>query len=400
MAESYGYYSYGDVKAKWLQGTPSMGSTLNNPNTQMNLVSKNAFSSKTEISKDYDTSESFLTVSKNVICNGTPLVKSANIMFNTTEMDVESKEYPTRIHDTKTIVVNTTDIGFYEITSVGQIARHDLTIIPTPSESIVKIYDVEQSSYNGYETEEVPYEVSCDGYTTKSGNIKLIENTEMEVVLKLQALLTVNVEQEDAVVIVNGVEGREHILGQGDEVTVEITCERYKPYTNTFIIEEDTVLDVVLELMDISIVFPGTTLPSSVTYSSSSFSNSGSYLYSTNTSHSSTGWAYLQFTTPNRATTLSVQAYTSSESNWDFGAVYVGTAIYRPTSSNIKSGTTDGKGTYLYRGSGSNSSYSTYTMTLSANTTYYINLVYSKDSSGASNSDRFYVKNITFTAKG
>lgn len=399
MAESYGYFDYGDVKDLIINYNPSQGFIIKD-NKEKISKSKNATVYKTVDAKNEDEIKYVVSSSKHILCHSPSINKSVNNHYNYIDINNISSDFPTENITTNQYKVYTPNIGFYEMTSVGQIARHDLTIIPTPSESIVKIYDVEQSSYNGYETEEVPYEVSCDGYASKNGNIVLLNDIEINVELKLQVLLTVNVEQEDAVVIVNGVEGREHILGQGDEVSITITCEGYKTYTNTFIIEEDTVLDVVLELKDISIVFPGTTLPSSVTYSSSSFTNNGSYLHSTNTSHSSTGWAYLKFTTPNKSTTLSVQAYTSSESNFDFGAVYVGTAIYHPTSSNIKSSTTDGKGTYLYRGSGSNSSYSTYSMTLSANTTYYINLVYSKDGSASTNSDRFYVRNITFTAKG
>ena len=247
MAESYGYYSYGDVKAKWLQGTPSMGSTLNNPNTQINLVSKNAFASKTEISKDYDTAESFLTVSKNAICNGTSLVKSANILFNTTEMDVESKEYPVRIHDTKTMVVNTTDMGFYEITSVGQIAKYDLNISATPSESMIKINDIEQSSYNGYETEEINYEVSCDEYATKKGSLILLQNTDLEVELLPKVTIIINVDQEDAIIYINGIETNTLSIGQGESVTYEVICDGYQSLTDTFIVNEDMVLDLELE---------------------------------------------------------------------------------------------------------------------------------------------------------
>lgn len=399
MAESYGYFDYGDVKDLIINYNPSQGFIIK-PFEQKIKASKNISVYKNAQDKNEEETKNVKSLSKHILCHSPSINKSVNNHYNYIDINNISTNFTTENITTNQYKVYTPDVGFYEMTSVGQIARHDLTIIPTPSESIVKIYDVEQSSYNGYETEEVPYEVSLEGYASKNGNIVLLNDIEVNIELKLQVLLTVNVEQEDAVVIVNGVEGREHILGQGEEVTVEITCTNCKPYTNTFIIEEDTVLDVVLELNDVSIVFPGTTLPSSVTYSSSSFSNAGSYLHSSNTSHSTTGWAYLKFTTPNRATTLSVQAYTSSESNYDFGAVYVGTAIYHPGYSSIKSATTDGNGSYLYRGSGSNSSYSTYTMTLSANTTYYINLMYSKDGSGSTNSDRFYVRNITFTAKG
>jgi hypothetical protein len=409
MTESYGYYTYGDIKAKWLQGTPSIGSILNNPDTQINLVSKNAFSSKTEIAKNYDTSKSVLSVSKNALCNGTSLVKSANSHFDLIDMTAETKSYDYDILDTKNVQVSTADIGFYEITTIGQIAKYNLSIIPTPPEALVKINDVAQSSYNGYETEDIRYEISSEGYATRIGNIHLMENTELNITLPLKVHLTINVEQEDAIVTVNDIEGKEHTFGQGDEVTVKVTCAEYKTYTNTFIIEEDTVLDVVLQSRYVTVVYPSGTLPSTVSTSgigsssSSAFYKASTNLYSNSGSYNvnnGSSYAYIKFTTPNKSTTLSVQAYTSSESNYDFGAVYVGTKSYSPTQSQMKSGTTDGYGSYLVRTSGKNSSYTTYSMPLAANTTYYINLKYAKDGSGHTGNDRFYIRNITFVVDG
>lgn len=92
-----------------------------------------------------------------------------------------------------------------------------------------------------------------------------------------------------------------------------------------------------------------------------------------------------------------VTCYVSSESNYDFGGVYVGSKIYKPTQSQAKNGTTDSAGSYLIRQSGSNSS-KEYTMTLTANTTYYLNFFYVKDGSNNSNSDRFFVSKIQYRA--
>ncbi len=407
MTESYGYYTYGDIKLKTLRGKTSWGFEKT-PRT-INVVSKNANSYKTEIAKNYDTSNFFLSVSKKALCNGISLVKSANSHFNSTDMTTETKDYGYNILDTKNVQVSTTDIGFYEITTTGQIARYNLTIIPTPSESIVKINDAEQTFYEGYETEDVKYEISLEGYATKIGNVHLMEDTELNITLPLEVHLTINVEQEDAIVTVNDIEGKEHTFGQGDEVSVKITCKGYKTYTNIFIIEEDTVLDIVMEDNIVKVVYPGSTLPSTVSTngigssSSSAFYNSGSSLYSNSgsyTVHNGSSYAWIKFTTPNEATTLSLQAYVSSEAGCDYGAVYVGTKIYQPSRTTFRDGTTDGYGSYLMISSGNNSSYSTYTKTLEPNTTYYINLMYAKDGSVNTNSDRLFVKNITFETIG
>lgn len=398
MSEAYGYYTYGDEKAKHIVGTSSYG--IKKLNTDINLISKEANCYIKTLDKDL-TYTLKNTVSKNSVCYYHNLNKSANIHLYYKETDLTSStpEYIKINEDTFSF---SSDVnGYYEIGLEGQIATHNVTINAQPETAITKINNTEQNTYIAVDTEDLNWEVSAEGYVSQSGEILNIhESKVLDITLLEAVLLTITCNIENATILINGIEGASQKVAKGEEITYVVSAPNYKTKTETLILNEDTVIEVELESMDISIVFPGTTLPSSVTYSSSYFSNTGSYLYSTNTSHSSTGWAYLKFTTPNRATTLSVQAYTSSENNWDFGAVYVGTAIFHPKYSDIRSGATDGQGTYLYSGSGANSSYSTYSMTLSANTTYYINLVYSKDSSGSSNSDRFYVRNITFTVKG
>lgn len=404
MTESKGYYTYGDMKDYIINYNPSQGCYVLSKK-EFPMVSKNAISSLPSTIKTFDKSISTNITNKTIACHYDFEPKGANLHMTYINNNDLSKQYETENIAINECKIYTSNIGFYEITTVGQIAKHDLSIIPTPSEALVKINDVEQSSYNGYETEDVKYEISLEGYVTRIGNVHLMEDTELNITLPLEVHLTINVDQESAVVIVNGVEGKEHTLGQGDEVTVKVTCAEYKTYTNTFIIEEDTVLDIELQSSIITIVYPGSTLPSTVSTSgigsssSSAFYNTGTNLYSNSGSYNvnnGSSYGYIKFTTPNRSTTLSVQAYTSSESNYDFGAVYVGTKSYRPTRSQIKSGTTDGYGSYLVRTSGKSSSYSNYSVTLNANTTYYINLMYAKDSSGHTGNDRFYIRNITF----
>lgn len=111
---------------------------------------------------------------------------------------------------------------------------------------------------------------------------------------------------------------------------------------------------------------------------------------------SGTSYGYIKLTTKEQCT-LSVTGYVSSEGSYDFGGVYVGSKIYKPTQAQAKGGTTDSAGSYLIRQSGSNTS-KEYTMTLNANTTYYLNFFYVKDGSRNSNSDRFFVSKIQYRA--
>ena len=113
---------------------------------------------------------------------------------------------------------------------------------------------------------------------------------------------------------------------------------------------------------------------------------------------SGSSYGYFKIHTPNESTTFSVTAYVSSEGNYDFGGCYVGTQIYNASRDAITSSATDGHGKWVFMNS---SSYeSTCTTTLEANTDYYIQFYYTKDSSGNSGEDRVIIKNIKFSYYG
>ena len=94
-------------------------------------------------------------------------------------------------------------------------------------------------------------------------------------------------------------------------------------------------------------------------------------------------------------TTIKFFAYVSSESSYDFGAIYIGPQSYSPTANQIKNGTisTNG-GQYVYRKSG-NQSLEEVSTTLKPGE-YYISFIYAKDGSDNSNDDRFYVNAMIF----
>ena len=109
------------------------------------------------------------------------------------------------------------------------------------------------------------------------------------------------------------------------------------------------------------------------------------------------GTAYAHFTLHTTAAcSFGVDASISSEANYDFGAVYVGSDIYEPTQSQLKAKTTDGKGNYLVIGSGTTleggpntfvNADGDMSMKLAENTDYVISFAYAKDTSGAKGDD-------------
>ena len=110
-----------------------------------------------------------------------------------------------------------------------------------------------------------------------------------------------------------------------------------------------------------------------------------------------TAYGYIEFTTPATSCTVSVTGGVSSEMNYDFGAVYIGKAVYEPTRYQISSAITDGNGQYILRGSGNVTS-ATYTKELEPNTTYFLSFAYAKDNSQNSGNDCLFITNITFNA--
>lgn len=109
------------------------------------------------------------------------------------------------------------------------------------------------------------------------------------------------------------------------------------------------------------------------------------------------GTAYAHFTLHTTgACSFGVDASISSEQNYDFGAVYIGSDIYEPTQSQLKAKTTDGKGNYLVIGSGTTLEGGPNTFVdddnniaikLAENTDYVVSFAYAKDTSGAKGED-------------
>lgn len=117
--------------------------------------------------------------------------------------------------------------------------------------------------------------------------------------------------------------------------------------------------------------------------------------------NSGTSYGYIEITTPDYITELTISAYAQGENNYDFGYAYLGSAVYEPTQSQVKALTTDGKGQYLFRHTSTTySDYQTIITELKPNTTYYLNFGFVKDGSGNVGIDRLRIKNINFTIIG
>lgn len=140
------------------------------------------------------------------------------------------------------------------------------------------------------------------------------------------------------------------------------------------------------------------TMSSSIISGAKTFSINSSYAY-----------GYIKFHTPpttdTNLLTVSVTCNAYAESSYDVGFVYIDTTLHEITSNvrpSTSSGNTDSTyGYMLYNSRGkSTATYSTYTKVLEADTDYYLQFAYTKDSSSSYYWDRLSITNIKFTDMG
>lgn len=386
--EAFGYYTYGDIKGKTLMGNPSYGVY---PLTDSHYVISKSVPCYIPTSFKDLTYALKNTVSKNSVCYYHNLNKSANIHLYYKETDLTSStpEYIKINEDTFSFSSNVN--GYYEIRLEGQIATHNVIINAQPKTAITKINNIEQNTYVAVDTEDLNWEVSAEGYVPQSGEILNIrENKVLDITLLEAVLLTITCNIENATILINGIEGASQKVVKGEEITYVVSAPAYKTKTETLILNEDTVIKVELEKNIVNIVYPGTTLPSTVTTegigpsSSYEFYNTGSQLYSSKGSYyiaNGSSTAYIRFRSPDEASQLSLRAYVSSEANYDYGRIYL-------------------NGSQIFSQSGTSNSWVTVTRDLTPNTDYELKLRYTKDGSRDNGSDRLFVSNITFSTLG
>lgn len=141
------------------------------------------------------------------------------------------------------------------------------------------------------------------------------------------------------------------------------------------------------------------TLPSTV-LDNNNFIISGTALASGPASHNIDGtksFGYFTYT-PTKNETITIKAYVSSESGYDYGACYIGTRLYNADRSQITGQVTDGNGSWLFLISGSTNE-TAYTKDLLEGVTYYIHFYYTKDGSESRGSDRVFITSLSGFSK-
>lgn len=200
------------------------------------------------------------------------------------------------------------------------------------------------------------------------------------------------------------------LVPKGAEVTYTAAAYQSEPTSGTVTVTEDTVLNISLvprywENIILQYPFKDYTF-SDIDYLSNlgQFEISENYISNKSTPHNGASYGYIQFRTPTSDNytenmQLKISCYVSSENSHDWGGIWAGTDIWKPTLSEIRNNTSHSGGQWLFRSSGiSITSPQEYTMTLNADTEYYINLAYAKDGSSVSGSDKMFISRIEFIA--
>lgn len=192
---------------------------------------------------------------------------------------------------------------------------------------------------------------------------------------------------------------------QGTIVTYRISKSGYRTKSGTITLDKDTTLEFTMEetvisTIDLSYPFDF----SSANIDASHLIGSGMYQIDSEnqaitnvgvSDSSGSAYGYIEFYSPEKQT-ITVSGYVSSEQNYDYGGIYVGTKIYRPTKDTIKSSDTDGNGSWLFTQSGPNNSDKEYTLEIDGDKTYYINFCYAKDDSGHAGLDKLLITKLNF----
>ena len=181
------------------------------------------------------------------------------------------------------------------------------------------------------------------------------------------------------------------------EVQTSVTYDLSYPFTDYPDVLTNLVDGSNFEIAETPTVYSGSGIQSSIINGSKSFKVNNGVSY-----------GYIKFHTPDTTDTdlltvsITCTAYTEN-ATYDCAFAFVNTQLNTITTrtSSVSQGTNSTYGYVLYSNKSYNgSTYNTYTYTLQANTDYYLQFAYTKDSSSHSGWDRFSITNIKFTDEG
>ena len=152
----------------------------------------------------------------------------------------------------------TTGFGTFEGEEEGKFLKYDvapyemepvnLTILTEPADTVVRINGKVQNNVAFYPNTIYTYSVSREGYEDITGGGTITENTVLNISLDSYKRLTINPTPADATVVINGETRRTFDAPAGTTYTYSVSKPNYITRTDTGVLNEDTVLDIQLQL--------------------------------------------------------------------------------------------------------------------------------------------------------
>ena len=125
--------------------------------------------------------------------------------------------------------------------------KFTFTIVPTPSDAIVKINNVVQNSVTVTKGSEVTYSIEKDGYITQSGNQVVTDDITLEIELDRKPVtFTINPTPSDATVTLNDQTDKSITVDYGNTVNWSVSKSGYDTQSGSEVVTSDITKNIVL----------------------------------------------------------------------------------------------------------------------------------------------------------
>lgn len=136
--------------------------------------------------------------------------------------------------------------GYIKVVYLRNAKHYNLTINPTPSEAVVTIDGVATNRKTVKEGTTVNYSVSLDGYVTKSGSVRVLEDTNVNVALVPLYTFTINPTPSNATVKINNQTTKSVTVASGTNISWSVSASGYTTQSGTLTLTANTTKNVKL----------------------------------------------------------------------------------------------------------------------------------------------------------
>ena len=127
------------------------------------------------------------------------------------------------------------------------LGNYMFTINPTPSNASVTINGQDTNSISVGKGQKIEWEVEATGYIAQEGEITIEEDTTLDVELEIKKhTITINPTPANAIVAIDGVETNSATVDYGTEVSYSVICEGYHSQEGKVTVVKDETINITL----------------------------------------------------------------------------------------------------------------------------------------------------------